>query len=63
VSVIGVVELTQIGRIFSAQTFLVLETWLAVALVYFVMTYALALGLRKLERRLAIPGLGLGAAA
>lgn len=60
VSVIGVVELTQIGRIFSAQTFLVLETWLAVALVYFVMTYALAVGLRHLEKRLAIPGLGLG---
>lgn len=60
VSVIGVVELTQIGRIFSAQTFLVLETWIAVALVYFVMTYALAFGLKRLEKRLAIPGLGVG---
>jgi His/Glu/Gln/Arg/opine family amino acid ABC transporter permease subunit len=60
VSVIGVVELTQVGRIFSARTFLVLETFLAVALVYFVMTYTLSLGLRHLERRLAIPGLGLG---
>jgi len=62
VSVIGVVELTQIGRIFSAQTFLVIETWLGVALIYFVMTYALTLGLRSLERRLRIPGLGTGGA-
>lgn len=58
VSVIGVVELTQVGRIFSARSFLVLETWLAVAFVYFVMTYALSQGLRYLERRLAIPGMG-----
>jgi polar amino acid transport system permease protein len=63
VSVIGVVELTQVGRIISARTFLVLEVWLGVALVYFVMTYALSTGLRRLEKRLAIPGLGLGGAA
>lgn len=60
VSVIGVVELTQIGRIFSAQTFLVLETWLGVAVIYFVMTYAMTLVLRHLEKRLRIPGLGVG---
>lgn len=60
VSVIGVYDLTQVGRIFSARTFLVLEAWLAVALVYFVMTYTLALALRRLEKRLAIPGLGVG---
>lgn len=59
VSAIGVVELTQVGKIFSGQTFLVLETWLGVAFIYFVMTYALSLGLRWLERRLAVPGLGL----
>jgi polar amino acid transport system permease protein len=63
VSVIGVVELTKVGQIFSAQTFLVIETWLGVALLYFLMTYALAVGLRRLEKRLAIPGLGMGAHA
>lgn len=62
VSVIGVYDLTQVGRVFSARTFLVLEAWLAVALVYFVMTYTMALALRRLEKRLAIPGLGIGGA-
>ncbi|GEM_PF-453500 len=62
VSVIGVVELTQVARIFSAQTFIVLEAFLGVALIYFVMTYSITTALRYLERRLAIPGLGLGAA-
>jgi His/Glu/Gln/Arg/opine family amino acid ABC transporter permease subunit len=60
VSVIGVVELTQVARIFSAQTFIVLEAFLGVALIYFVMTYSITTVLRVLERRLAIPGLGLG---
>ena len=63
VSVIGVVELTAIGRIFAARTFLVLEPFAAIALVYFVMTYGLSSGLRYLEKRLAIPGLGLQGAA
>ncbi|MHB8604568.1 MAG: ABC transporter permease subunit [Thermoplasmatota archaeon] len=63
VSVIGVVELTRIGSIFSARTFLVLETWLAVAFVYFVMTYALSFTLKRLERRVKIPGLGVEMAA
>ncbi|HUR69823.1 MAG TPA: ABC transporter permease subunit [Candidatus Thermoplasmatota archaeon] len=63
VSVIGVVELTQVGRIFSARTFLVLPTWLGVAFIYFVITYALALALKRLEKKLAIPGLGVGGPA
>lgn len=58
VGVIGVVELAQVGRIISARTFLVLEVFLFVAMVYFVMTYALSSALRWLEQRLAIPGLG-----
>lgn len=60
VSVIGLVELTQAAQIFANRTFLVLEAFVGVALVYFVMTYTLSLGLRRLERRVAIPGLGLG---
>lgn len=61
VSAIGVVELTFIGRAFANRTFLVVEPFLAVGLIYFVMTYALSYGLRYLERRLAIPGMGMGA--
>lgn len=60
VSLIGVVELTQAAQIFSARTFLVLEAYLGVALIYFVMTYSISLALRYVERRVAIPGLGLG---
>ena len=59
VSVIGVIELTQVAQIFSARTFLVLETWLGVALIYFVMTYSLSQALRAVERRVRVPGLGL----
>lgn len=63
ISVIGVVELTQAAQIFAARTFLVLEAFVGVAMMYFVLTYSLSLGLRRLERRLAIPGLGLGGGA
>lgn len=59
ISVIGVVELTQAAQIFAARTFLVLEAFVGVALMYFVMTYSLSLLLQWVERRLAIPGLGL----
>lgn len=61
-SVIGVFELTQVGRVFSANTFLVLETWIGVAAMYFVMTYTISVLLRRWERKLAIPGLGLSGA-
>lgn len=57
-SVIGVLELTKAGQILAGRTFLVLESLLVVGILYFVMTYTLSLGLRRLERRLAIPGLG-----
>ncbi|MEA3199589.1 MAG: arginine/lysine/histidine transport system permease protein [Thermoplasmata archaeon] len=63
VGVIGVVELAQAARIISARTFLVLETFLLAALIYFVMTYALSTGLRWLEKRLAIPGMGVTGAS
>lgn len=58
VSVIGVVELTFIGRAFANRTFILVEPFLAVGLVYFIMTYSLATFLRYLEKRLAIPGMG-----
>ena len=63
VSTIGVIELLKAASIFSARTFLVMEAYVGVALVYFVMTYTLSLALRYLEKRVAIPGLGLGGPA
>lgn len=62
-STIGVLELTKAGTLLAGRTFLVLESLLVVGVLYFVMTYTLSLGLRRLERRLAIPGLGLGGGA
>lgn len=63
VSVIGLIELTKAGQFLANRTFIVVETFLVVAAIYFVMTYTLSYGLRKLEKRLAVPGLGLGAHA
>ena len=63
VSVIGLIELTKAGQFLANRTFIVLETFLVVAAIYFVMTYTLSLALRRLERRLAVPGLGMGAHA
>lgn len=60
VSVIGVVELTQVTRIVSAQTFAVLELWLGVAVIYFALIYPVTVASRWLERRLHVPGLGVG---
>ena len=62
-SVLGIFELTQVARILAANTFLVLESYMGVAVVYFVMTYSISVGLRYAERRLAIPGLGLHGSA
>lgn len=59
ISIIGVVELTQAAQIFAGKTFLVLEAFVGVALMYFVLTYSLSLLLQWVERRVAIPGLGL----
>ena len=61
VSVIGVVELTQVTRIVSAQTFAVLELYLGVAMIYFALIYPVTVASRYLERRLHVPGLGAGA--
>lgn len=61
VSVIGVLELTQVTRIVSAQTFAVLELWVGVALIYFALIYPVTVASRVLERRLRVPGMGVGA--
>ena len=52
VSVLGVQDLTQLGKVYSASTFLFFETYNVVAYLYLVMTISLSLLVRWLERRL-----------
>lgn len=58
VSLIGVLELMGYARVIGNRTFRLFEPFIAVACIYFVMTYSLSLLLQWAERRLAIPGLG-----
>lgn len=51
VSVVAVTDLTRRGREFMASTFMALETWLMVALVYLVMTLFLSRLVAHLEER------------
>ncbi|KZL05472.1 putative amino-acid permease protein YxeN [Pseudovibrio axinellae] len=52
VSVLGVQDITQLGKIYSASTFQFFETYNVVAYLYLVMTVSLSLVVRGLERRL-----------
>ena len=52
VSSLGVQDITQLGKVYSASTFLFFETYNVVAFLYLVMTIGLSLMVRALERRL-----------
>lgn len=52
VSVISIQELTFQGLELMAATYLTLEVWITVTLLYFVLTLGCSLGLGRLERRL-----------
>ena len=52
VSVLGVADITQLGKIYAAGSFRFFETYNIVAYVYLMMTVTLSLGLRKLERKM-----------
>jgi len=52
VSALGVQDITQLGKVYSASTFLFFETYNVVAYLYLVMTIGLSLLVRGLERRL-----------
>jgi len=54
VSVLGVQDITQLGKVYSASTFKFFETYSIVALLYLVMTLGLALLIRWLEQRLVL---------
>jgi polar amino acid transport system permease protein len=52
VSALGVQDITQLGKVYSASTFLFFETYNVVAFLYLVMTIGLSLLVRALEARL-----------
>ena len=52
VSVLGVADITQMGRLYANSTFMFFETYNVVAFIYLVMTIALTLLLRAVERRM-----------
>jgi polar amino acid transport system permease protein len=52
VSVLGVADITQLGKVYSASTFQFFETYNVVAYLYLVMTVGLALALRAVEKRM-----------
>jgi len=52
VSVLGVLDVTQLGKVTSAGNFRYFETYNVVALIYLTMTVGLSLALRRLEKKL-----------
>ena len=58
VSIIGMRELTRAGREYYAQYFVDFQTWLAVGILYLVMTLALSRIVALLEKKYRIHGYG-----
>ena len=58
VSILGVADITQIGKVMAAGNFRYFETYNMVALLYLVMTISLSLALRRFERGMKVVGQG-----
>jgi len=52
VSVLGVADVTQLGKIYAAGSFRFFETYNIVALIYLFMTISISLALRRFERHM-----------
>jgi polar amino acid transport system permease protein len=52
VSVLGVADITQMGKVYATGSFRFFETYAIVAYIYLVLTLSLSLALRALERRM-----------
>jgi len=52
VSVLGVADITQMGKVYAAGSFRFFETYSIVAYIYLILTVGLSLALRGLERRM-----------
>lgn len=56
VSVLGVADITQMGKVYASGSFRFFETYSIVAYIYLVLTIGLSLMLRRLEKRLRQSG-------
>lgn len=54
VSVLGVRDITMLGKVYSTSTFRFFETYNVVAFLYLSMTIILSLGVRYMEKRMAV---------
>jgi polar amino acid transport system permease protein len=54
VSALGVQDITQLGKVYSASTFKFFETYSVVAMLYLVMTLGLAMFIRWVEQKLEL---------
>jgi polar amino acid transport system permease protein len=52
VSVLGVADITQMGKVYASGSFRFFETYSIVAYVYLVLTISLSLALRRIEKRM-----------
>ena len=52
VSVLGVSDITQLGKVYASGSFRFFETYSVVAYIYLIMTVGLSLALRRLEKRM-----------
>ena len=53
VSALGVQDITQLGKVYSASTFKFFETYNVVAFLYLLMTTTLSVGVRRLEQHMS----------
>lgn len=58
VSVLGVADITQMGKVYAAGSFRFFETYSIVAYIYLILTVGLSIALRALERRMRSRGAG-----
>lgn len=54
VSITSLTDLTKVGRSIASSTLMVFETWIIVALLYFILTSILSLMVKKLEKKLSV---------
>ena len=52
VSVLGVADITQMGKVYAAGSFRFFETYSIVAYIYLIITVGLSIALRSLEKRM-----------
>ena len=54
ICVIGLAELTMVGKQIIARTYMPFEVWIMVGILYFVVIYALTVAARKLEKKVSL---------